>query len=166
MVMGRTTPDIPALTDLWYFLLKVPPRNFQWSTWFTGPDENSYSEMELLTQIYNGAECGTTACVAGWAAFRFPDRLHFLEHSLAGVAMESGASLNRDVDAFAEAFGLSHEMSRFICVPVSPTNIMSATGKYRTRLEHLEWGSMRMALLNLSAVIEHYGGGDLYAELS
>jgi K+-transporting ATPase c subunit len=96
-------PDIKGLLKLGRFLKRLPRQNFNQSYWF---EEHKAERKE---------DCGTTGCVAGWAATLFPHRLKKL-HQDTMVTEAGGEILMYDIvhrrtgetgsEAFAEAFNI------------------------------------------------------------
>jgi len=66
-------------------------------------------------------KCGTAACVAGWATVFFPRRLELSTTIIGGgseeVVVKHKTTGKIGFDAFADAFGISHQDAGEICSP-------------------------------------------------
>jgi hypothetical protein len=102
-------PDIKGLLKLGRFLKRLPKQNFNQGHWF----EETKSEIK--------EDCGTTGCVAGWAATLFPHR--FAKETYDTFTSEDGTTVMYEIrhrrsgydgaDAFAMGFKIPyHEAER------------------------------------------------------
>jgi hypothetical protein len=98
-------PDIKGLLKLGRFLKRLPKQNFNQGYW--------WEEVKGETK----ESCGTTGCVAGWAATIFPHRFQKIVHDT--VTTDDGtmslyevrhrSSQLEGADAFAQGFKIPYD---------------------------------------------------------
>jgi hypothetical protein len=115
--------NIERMKELHQFILNLPPKNFQWSSIGIPVPEKPIEE------------CGTTACVAGWTYYLWPDEVtpsvYDLEHRL------------------MQTLGVTKEEASFVCYGDEWNGFPSMT--------NLDFpGQRKEALCRLEALIKHY----------
>lgn len=100
-------PDLAGLTKLAQELRKVPPKQFDMKTW------------------WRKSPCGTTGCIAGYAAAFFPSRFRKLkddlytddERHIEEYEVECRRTGRTGSEAFADGFRISEEDAESITLP-------------------------------------------------
>lgn len=143
-------PD--RMIELAQFLDDLEPRKFNMVYWYSYDNGGWYSEIP--TQLIDGNECGTAACIAGWAVL-FSNNMILDRNYENTVVLESnddGVRLPIMKEA-AEYFGLSigEAMRLFTNTTLSPWNkYQNDFGFDEEDLEYVQTGGDPMEVISNS----------------